>query len=73
MDNNNHNHEQGPNDDEVKVLNLDIRDYEFSLNYKPLKNPAELLANLSPLKKDKTLSNEEKIKEVRRIVIQFME
>lgn len=55
------------------INKLDIGDYTFCLNYKGLKNPADLLARLAPLKEEQALSNDEKIAEVRRIVSNFME
>lgn len=55
------------------IKHLNIGNYDFDLNYKPLKNPAELLKELILLKENYDLTNEEKINMVRKIVTKYME
>lgn len=52
---------------------VEIGNYEISINGLKLGNPAELLEKLQPIKEDDTLSNQEKIERVQRIIKEYME
>ncbi|HHV99372.1 MAG TPA: hypothetical protein GXX36_07335 [Clostridiaceae bacterium] len=52
---------------------IEIGNYEISINSIKMGNPAELLEKLHPIKEDDTLTNQEKIERVRKIINEYME
>ncbi len=52
---------------------VEIGNYVISINGVKLGNPAELLEKLQPIKEDDTLSNQEKIERVQKIIKEYME
>jgi hypothetical protein len=50
-----------------------LHNYEVAVNGIKPENPAEILEKLYPLRDDNTMTNEEKISQVRKIILEYME
>jgi len=66
-------------EDSNQNIDIDINEYkittenvEFVMNFKKIKNPAELLEKLYLLRENQTLTNAEKNEMVKRIMLDYM-
>ena len=60
-------------DDEYFIKKAVFRNYEVAISGLKLGNPAEILEKLYPLRGDNTITEDEKIEQVHRIILEYME
>lgn len=56
----------------INKIKLETKDYEMDLTIRRPGNPAEILKKMYELRENKTLSDEEKNEEVKKILMEYL-